>query len=57
MHREQDNKEQMYVSQLSIVDLAGSERTARTNAVGLQLKEAGANAALYLCRHEHLLIP
>ena len=38
---EQDIKEQIYVSQLSIVDLAGSERTSRTNAVGLQLKEAG----------------
>lgn len=39
------------VSTLSLVDLAGSERTSRTQADGIQLKEAGnINSSLMVLR-------
>ena len=39
------------MSTLSLVDLAGSERTSRTQADGIQLKEAGnINASLMVLR-------
>ncbi|XP_074661164.1 kinesin-like protein KIF23 [Tubulanus polymorphus] len=35
------DKDRVYVSQLSLVDLAGSERSSRTKSAGDRLKEAG----------------
>ena len=45
------DKDKVSASTLSLVDLAGSERTSRTQADGIQLKEAGnINSSLMVLR-------